>query len=172
MRYLIFAAMLAACHPVTPPPADPIAATPTLNVALSPSPAAAAQAVVFGDRTIAVEIADTEESRRQGLSGRPSLAEDTGLVLWWDTPEPVGIWMPDMRFAIDVIFVRDSRVVAVYADAKPCPPSGYCPVFGPETAVDYVLEVPAGSAARWGLKTGDALTLRGARAQAATQPST
>lgn len=169
MRYLILALMLAACHPVTPP-ADTIATTPTLNVALSPSPAAQAQAVLFGDRTIPVEIADTEESRRQGLSGRPSLATDTGLVLWWDAPEPVGIWMPDMRFAIDVIFVRDSRVVAVYADAKPCPPSGYCPVFGPETAVDYVLEVPTGSAARWGLKTGDAITLRGARTPAPAQP--
>jgi uncharacterized membrane protein (UPF0127 family) len=170
MRYLIFALMLSACQPVTPP-ADTVATTPTLNVALSPSPAAeVAKAVLFGDRTIPVEIADTEESRRQGLSGRPSLAPDTGLVLWWDEPEQVGIWMPDMRFAIDVIFVRDNRVVAVYADAKPCPPSGYCPTFGPDTPVDYVLEVPTGSAARWGLKAGDAITLRGARTPTASQP--
>lgn len=170
MRYLILALMVAGCQPVTPS-ADRVATTPTVEVVLSPSPPVSGPpAVVFGDRTIAIELAATNESRRQGLSGRASLAPDTGLVLWWPEPELVGIWMPDMNFAIDVVFVRGDRVVAVYADAQPCKPAGYCPTFGPETPVDYVLEVPAGSAARWGLKAGDAITLRGAPTNAATSP--
>jgi uncharacterized membrane protein (UPF0127 family) len=117
--------------------------------------------VSFGARAIPVEIADTDESRRVGLSGRDSLAPDTGLVLAWSSPEYVGIWMPDMHFAIDVVFVRSGKVVAIYPDAQPCKPGGECPTFGPEIAVDYVLEVPSGSTARWGLIVGDAMQLSG-----------
>lgn len=106
-------------------------------------------------RRIPVDIADTPDSRRQGLSGRPSLATDTGLVLAWSTPTPAQIWMPDMNFAIDVIFVAGGKVIAIYPDAQPCPAQGPCPSFGPQTPVSFVAEVPAGSAAAWGLKVGD-----------------
>lgn len=131
---------------------------PVASVLPSAAPTAGAH-VTVRDRRIAVEVADTPESRRQGLSGRPSLAEGTGLVLKWERPEVVAIWMPDMNFPIDVVFVRDGQVLAVYADRQPCPPEGPCPTFGPRVAVDWVLEVPAGSAKAWGLVAGDAIAL-------------
>jgi uncharacterized protein len=159
MRFLILALTLAACQAA--PPAERVSAVPTEPALLSPSPAGQGPTVSFGTRRIPVEVADTPDSRRKGLSGRPSLAQDTGLVLAWPSPTVVGIWMPDMKFAIDVIFVRDSRVVFIEANARPCPSMDDCPTFGPDTPVDYVLEVPAGSVARWGLKTGDAMQLSG-----------
>lgn len=160
MRFLFLALTLLSCQAGVP--ADRVSVAPADPVRLSPSPAVSAGPTIrFGDRIIPVEVADTTESRRIGLSGRQSLAPDTGLVLAWPKPTQVSIWMPDMNFAIDVIFVRAGKVVALYADAQPCPPNGNCPTFGPDTPVDYVLEVPAGSAARWGLKAGDAIALTG-----------
>jgi uncharacterized membrane protein (UPF0127 family) len=67
--------------------------------------------------------------------------------------------MPKMNFAIDVIFARNQRVVAVYRDAQPCVPGRECPTFGPGVPVDYVLEVPAGSCADWGVENGTAIEL-------------
>ena len=160
MHFLLFALLLTACQSGVPQ--ETAASQPAL--AASPAPAPAASATVsFGDRQIAVGVAATPESRRQGLSGRASLAEDTGLVLLWPRPTFAPIWMPNMKFAIDVVFVRDNRVVAIYADRQPCPSLDDCPTFGPSIPVHYVLEVPAGSCARWGLKEGMDIRLTGAQ---------
>lgn len=145
--------------------AGPTAPSPGATAAPSPAPAASCQpttslsTVVVAGRTIPVDLAFTSQSRTRGLSGRPCLAKDTGLVLGWDTPTMTRIWMPDMNFAIDVIFVRAGKVIMIYADAQPCAPGGPCPTFGPDEAVDYVLEVPAGSAKAWGLEKGAAIVL-------------
>jgi uncharacterized membrane protein (UPF0127 family) len=126
------------------------------------SPAASpklASKVTVGNQTVLVDVADTEQLRATGLSGRPSLAKNTGMVLYWDRPEVTSIWMPDMNFALDVIFVRDGKITYIERDAQPCPSRADCPSFGPNTAVDYVLEVPAGSVAEWKVKVGDSITL-------------
>lgn len=143
--------------------ASPLAAQPSTAPAASATPCApttSTSRVSFGSRSIPVDLAWTPASRQQGLSGRPCLAKDTGLVLGWDEPTPVSIWMPNMNFAIDVIFVRAEKVVSIYSDAQPCIPGQACPAFGPKDPVDYVLEVPAGSAVEWGLTVGDRITLK------------
>lgn len=136
-----------------------------MQQATSPGPvptlsaSASAPVVKLAGRSIPVEVADTFLSRAKGLSGRPSLAKDTGLVLAWDEPEVTRIWMPDMNFAIDVVFVRDGKIVFIEKNAQPCPSRDKCPTFGPDTAVNYVLEVPAGSIDSWGAKVGDPIEL-------------
>lgn len=124
-----------------------------------PASVAALPRVELGGRSVPVDVADTPELRRQGLSGRPSLAEGTGLVLLWDVPTRTSIWMPNMNFPIDVIFVKDEAVLAVYQNAQPCLPDAPCPTFGPSVPVDWVLEVPAGSAAAWGVSPGSPIRL-------------
>lgn len=152
LLHLVFL-LLAACQPLPQPADEPI------KDALAIASPAAGPRVTMGDVSIAVELADTFETRKRGLSGRASLAADTGLVLYWNEPTVAKIWMPDMNFPIDVVFVRQGKVVGLYENAQPCPPGGPCPTFGPDTPVDYVLEVPAGSAERWQLKVGDSIQL-------------
>ena len=148
-----------------PSPISTVAALPpaparTANPLASCAPTTSKATVTLAGRTIPVDVAWTPETRATGLSGRPCLAKDTGLVLGWDQPNLTRIWMPDMNFAIDVIFVRDAQVVAIFADAQPCVRGEPCPTFGPASAVDYVLEVPAGSAKTWGLEKGAPITLK------------
>ncbi len=184
MRYLVVMLLaLAACQAAPLPAVTPavsastIAAAPSSAASPGPRPAPAANAVsptptascsptasqstvAFLGRTIPVDLAFTPQTRTRGLSGRTCLARDTGLVIGWDTPTMTRIWMPEMNFAIDVIFVRNGKVIMLVADAQPCVEGGPCPTFGPDEAVDYVLEVPAGSAKAWGLEKGAAITLR------------
>lgn len=147
---LALATFLVACQP-GPAPRDLAQASPHASPAPIAAPSPLGPFVLFGGRRIPVTLADTPESRRQGLSDRPSLEAGTGLVLSWETPQVAKIWMPRMNFPIDVVFVKDARVLAVYPDRQPCPAEGPCPSFGPDVPVDWVLEVPAGSAAAWGL---------------------
>ncbi|MEB3284116.1 MAG: DUF192 domain-containing protein [Candidatus Sericytochromatia bacterium] len=148
-----------------PTPSSPTPESSGLEMVAPPPPEAsctptqATSRVTFKTYSIPVDLAWTPESRQKGLSGRPCLAKDTGLVLGWDEPTPVRIWMPDMNFAIDVVFVRSNSVLAIYEDAQPCVPGENCFSFGPPELSNYVLEVPAGSVARWKLRVGDPITL-------------
>jgi hypothetical protein len=93
-------------------------------------------------------IADSYWSRFWGLMGRRTLGEGEGLLI-----EPCSsIHTMFMRFAIDVIFLDEERRVVKIATVRP-----FRAAVGRGSRC--VLEVPAGTAERSGLKVGDALTL-------------
>ena len=110
----------------------------TTLVSLSP------QRVSLGESTWQViGIAATEHERARGLSFRDSIPEYTGLLFRFEQPGMHSFWMKDMRFPIDIIFIRNNRVDSV---AKNRLPGDLTPVF-PLSEIDWVLEVNAGEAA-------------------------
>lgn len=107
---------------------------------------------VRGGRILA-ERAQTEPERVRGLSGRVSLAPDAGLLFVFDVSGQHGIWMKDMRFPIDIIWIGEQRRIVTIAERVS--PDTYPKVFLPETDARYVLEVNAGYAAAHDLHVGD-----------------
>lgn len=109
--------------------------------------------VAIGDMTIMVEIARTSTEQKKGLSGRLSLSEGEGMLFVFDHLDRYGFWMPDMHFAIDIIWIdSDGHIVDITHDVTP---ESYPAVFTSSTPAQYALEVPAGSALRYGWKIGD-----------------
>ena len=105
-----------------------------------------------GDRSIFVEIADTDAKRTQGLSLRQSLAPNTGLFFIFENPGNYGFWMKDMRFPIDIIFLdADLSVINVYRGVDP---STFPTLFYPLAPAKYVLEINSGEASSIGIDTG------------------
>jgi hypothetical protein len=105
--------------------------------------------------TLVVEIADTPATRSTGLSNRDTLKVD-GLLLQWDTPGRHPIWMADMRFPLDLVWLdSDGRVLLVLANVPPCRAEP-CPLYEPDQTdrSAAVLEMPAGTAARHGVAAG------------------
>ena len=103
--------------------------------------------------TFVVQIARTPEARASGLSNRTSM-EHEGLLLVWDAPGRHPIWMADMRFALDVVWLDASgQVLAVLADVAPCSRHP-CPLYEPPGTdrSTAVLEMPSGRAARFGIR--------------------
>jgi uncharacterized protein len=102
-----------------------------------------------------VEVADTPATRARGLSGRERLELD-GLLLEWPAAGRHPIWMADMRFSLDLVWLDASgAVLAVARRVPPCTRSS-CPLYEPagtERSV-AVLEVPAGDADHRGLDVG------------------
>lgn len=98
--------------------------------------------VEINDVNIQVEVANTPETRAQGLSGRATLADGSGMLFIFPNPASHGFWMKDMHFAIDIIWIDEGlRVIGV---EKEVTPDTFPRVFYPNQAVKYVLEVPAG----------------------------
>lgn len=105
--------------------------------------------VTIQGRTIEVDVARTGADRARGLSGRNELAAGRGMLFLHDAPGRHAYWMKDMRFAIDILWLRDGRVVDVAHRVPPPPaglPDGALPVYAPAADADAVLEVSAGFA--------------------------
>lgn len=113
--------------------------------------------VTVGDTTLDLEVARTPQQRRLGLMYRRSLAENRGMLFLFDSPRVVRFWMKNTLIPLDMIFLRDGRVEKVVTSAPPCEVSP-CPSYGmEETAVNQVIELPAGRASELGVQVGDRL---------------
>ena len=98
----------------------------------------------------------TELQRERGLMGVTKLAEHTGMLFVFNADVPIEFWMKDTLIPLDMIFIGKNGVVrTVFANV---------PVVPVDTADDriprrdgiakYVLELPAGEAARDGFTRG------------------
>ncbi len=109
---------------------------------------------------IDAEVVRSITARTQGLSGRTSLEPNTGMLFVFPETQYPSIWMKDMNFAIDIIFIdAGGKVVAIFENASPesyreVPPR----IFKTLEASRYVLEVPAGTVADTRLRTGMDIT--------------
>ncbi|MFQ5988626.1 MAG: DUF192 domain-containing protein [Candidatus Methylomirabilales bacterium] len=112
--------------------------------------------VRIGDRVVVtVEVAHTEAEKVRGLSGRDGLEPGRGMLFVYEAPARPLMWMQGMRFPLDILWIRDGRVVGLVKEAKPPAPGEVPEVFVPSQKVQYVLEVPAGFAERYGVVPDD-----------------
>ena len=114
-------------------------------------------AIKISGYKIVAEIANTEEKRERGLSGRKNLPEDTGMIFIFEIPTRYSFWMKDMRFPLDIIWIDENKkIVAISENISP---STYPNSFSPTDPVKYVLEVNAGWAEKNGVEVGDFIEL-------------
>ncbi len=125
-----------------------------LGVAVEVNPPLAEGRLILADHvTVTVELARSMEEKVRGLSGRPPLHPGHGMLFVYDRPQPIGIWMKDMRFPLDIVWIRDARVVHIEPNAPPLTAGAPEKVY---TATgDLVLEVPAGFTAEKKIRVGD-----------------
>lgn len=114
--------------------------------------------VTIHDTKTQVEVADDDDSRRTGLSGRDSLEEGQGMLFVFEEKQLVEFWMVDMKFPIDIIFIDDTKIVDIDQNVQP-PEEGAnkaaLPTYSPSIPVNYVLEVPGGYSEKNNIKVGD-----------------
>ncbi len=97
-------------------------------------------------------VSDTA-GRQKGLSGRSHLPQQQGMLFVFQSSDDYGIWMKDMNFALDIIWLdSDWRVIGLAENVQP---SSYPQSFYAETDSLYVIEISAGEVARAGLRIGD-----------------
>ena len=123
-----------------------------LSVVTSLFPQLKTTNLVASKGSVKAFIADTEETRQQGLSDIKSLPNDSGMLFVFNNPGKYGFWMKDMNFPLDLIWIDGNRTIA--GVTKNVLPSSYPFVFMPPREISYVLEMDAGSVASFGLTTG------------------
>ena len=129
-----------------------------LHYAVEPPAASALQkgeVVIDGRVTINVEVARSPQAQTKGLGGRPSLKKGTGMAFPYNGPGLRGIWMKGMLIPIDILWIREGRIVAIEANVPPPSSNGELAVFS--HVADLVLEVPAGYAKEMGIRVGQSV---------------
>lgn len=119
-----------------------------------PCPPERASHVRVGAQSFRVEVAATEAQRQTGLSGRPGMAEDAGMLFVMPEPAVHSFWMYDMGFAIDLVWIDADRTVLGAQTLAPCGPHACALHFAPAPVL-YALEVNAG---RFAGQAGDPVT--------------
>ena len=113
------------------------------------------KSVVIDSKTYNVEVATTKADQEKGLSGRSSLAQNHGMYFIFSQQGRYSFWMKDMKFPIDIIFINDNKIVAIFPNV-PAPTSNLAlPVYTPDQPANRVLETPAGDAKNNNFKIGD-----------------
>lgn len=132
-----------------------------LYYAVEPDAASALQkgeVVIDGRVAISAEVARSPQAQIRGLGGRSSLKKGTGMMFPYDGPGPRGIWMKGMRIPIDILWIREGRIVAIEAKVPPPSSNGELAVFS--HVADLVLEVPAGYAKEMGIRVDQSVKVR------------
>lgn len=134
-----------------PPQALPITARWCLE---APAPATAAK-----PPCIDLEVALTPQQQSLGLMARPPLPPLRGMWFPYQRPQLLRFWMHHTPSPLDMLFLRQGRVIAIEAGAKPCPHLP-CRSYGPDELADGVVELAAGQAAALGIRVGSPAVIR------------
>jgi uncharacterized protein len=110
-------------------------------------------------RCIQLEVPRGERQYAMGLQLRPPLPQRRGMWFPYAPPEVARFWMHRTPEPLDMLFIRDGRVVALEKAVPPCM-NLPCRSYGPDTAVDGVLELAAGQAAVLGISVGTQVRIK------------
>ncbi len=96
----------------------------------------------IGDVEVLASIAESWPDRIRGLSNTPYLPDNVVKLFIFDSPGQHSIWMKDMNYSIDIIWVdEDNSIVFIEEDASP---ESYPAMFVPDAPAKYVIETVSG----------------------------
>ncbi len=141
----------------------------TAFVSCDPSPPDdGAARVIFDDVWFDVEVPRVQHLWEQGLTGRPYLEAGKGMLYIADGPDVGSLWMKDMRFPLDFVWIgRNCRVVDIhpYVSAPlPNTPDNRIPSYRSYATAAYALEINAGDTDRYKIRVGDKVEFNNIRA--------
>lgn len=112
------------------------------------------QRVAINGKQWAVETVSEPKEMLLGLSGRVSLPAGQGMFFVFNDLAERTFWMKDMRFPLDIVWIRNDEVVGVSYDAMPEGPEPRNFYYS-KLPVNRVLEINNGEAMKFNIKIGD-----------------
>lgn len=111
---------------------------------------------VINNHVFNLFLAKADKEKAIGLSEKQSLPQNSGMLFVFEKPDYYSFWMKEMKFSIDIIFIKEGKIVTIYTDLKPPKTQDESlPIYKPEEPADMVLEINSGQARKYNLKKGD-----------------
>lgn len=114
----------------------------------------------IGGGELELLVADSFVKKAIGLMYRKSLGENEGMLFKFGREGYYGIWMRNMLFSIDIIWIGESgRIVDIVESAEPCTRALGCEVYKPREKGKYIIEARKGFAKKAKIAIGDKVSL-------------
>lgn len=110
--------------------------------------------IMVGDAKIDVELAETAEKRSNGLQGVKQPPPGSGMLFVWEQPLETTFAIMDVTYAVDIVWIDpELRVIGIDSVSPEGPEEAQSP-----GAIQAVLEMAQGEAARSGIGVGDVVS--------------
>ena len=101
-----------------------------------------------GNYTFDCDVANTVESRNQGLMNVESMSNESGMLFDYSTPQTLTFWMKNTLIPLDIIFIDENGVVLNIEEAYP----------KPGVADDNLQEYSSNGTAKWAVEINQGLS--------------
>ncbi len=110
--------------------------------------------VTLHGHVFSIETVTTESAKEKGLGGRKSICGDCGMLFVFNQSGRYAFWMKDMLFALDILWIKDGKIVFIKKNVQP----SFAETMAPSENVDQVLEINAGMVDKLGITIGDEIS--------------
>jgi uncharacterized protein len=108
----------------------------------------------LGQEVFKARLALTDETRSKGLSGTKEMNPDEALLMVFPKDGLWGIWMKNMNFPIDAVWLDKDKKVTTIVKNIPFDESTTAK-HQPKTPARYIIELPAGTVDDAAISVGD-----------------
>lgn len=118
--------------------------------------------VAINNQTVIAELVSTPEQMARGLGGRDRLDVNEGMLFSFSAPGVYPFWMKDMRFPIDIVWIRDGRIVGITERIDPQigAPDAALQMYPPPEPIHEALELMSGRASLLQARVGMPVSVR------------
>ena len=121
----------------------------------------ATKQVTIAKHTFTAEVVTKTKEQQIGLTKYASLSAEKAMLFTFPKADTHPFWMRNMKFPIDILFLKENAVVGVVANAQPAKATdNHIPTYGNNLTSDAVLEISAGLVKKYGIKEGDKVTVK------------
>ncbi|WP_017741164.1 DUF192 domain-containing protein [Scytonema hofmannii] len=137
------------------------ATSPLIYIALfhHPQKLPISATLTSNNQTIELEVAKQPHELEKGLRFRKAIPMNRGMLFVPQNPQQINVWMKNMNFPIDIVFIRNGSVKSIIKNVKPCGKEP-CPIYSSQTEVDKVIELPASTTNNLNLKSGSKVNIK------------
>ena len=100
-----------------------------------------AEKIKINDSVLEVVIADTKQSRNQGLMFIESLDKNMGMFFVWPKPSKKCMWMRNTKIPLSVAFIDENYLIREIKELKPLNLDSVC---SRSKSIKFALEVNQG----------------------------
>ncbi len=105
-----------------------------------------------------LEVADSQEERETGLSGRV-LKQNEGMLFVFERPCRPAFWMKGVLEPLDIVWIDDEKKVVGVLERLPVCRGDDCDIYRPSSKICYAIELKGGISGALKLKTGQVLDI-------------
>ena len=111
--------------------------------------------LTINGNTLYVELADTPETRRQGLMFRDKLAKNHGMLFIFDHEDYLSFWMKNTKIPLSIAYIKTNGEITDILNMKPYDLRSY----RSSQKVRYALEVNRNWFTEKGIKKNDIIKI-------------